>query len=254
MRAKSPILLLAVLLTLLGSAACNDTPPPPKTVVPSPSDTKKPPPIKEVPKPEGAPELRINAAGPKVGWTTVLIEKKDGQARLRKALAEHKKHFEDDSPTLLVDRKAKLPWVIAMFQELDYIGASSVTVVTDTRKEFDGRLRFTFQSKVRNPPRCALVLMVLKDRSTAVWKLSGGTAMRRAKGFAGPDLTTTAETIERLANACSDSKLTFLSAQEGVEWGLVYDLAASAQKIEDVTLNTAILLESEPTPGRPVKL
>jgi hypothetical protein len=189
-----------------------------------------------------------------VGWTNALIDKRDGQERLREILAKHRKYYEDENVLLIVDRAAQLPWVIAMFQELDRIGASSVTVVTETRKEFDGKLKFKFQSRVRKPQDCALVLMVLKDRSTAVWKLSGGTASRRAKGFAGPDLTTTAETIERYFNACEDSRLTFVSAQEGVSWGLVYDLAASAQKIDGVKLDTAVLLEKEPTPGRPVKL
>jgi hypothetical protein len=46
----------------------------------------------------------------------------------------------------------------------------------------------------------------------------------------------------------------FVSAQKGIEWGLAYDLAASAQKVKDANFDTVVLLEEEPIPGRKVKL
>jgi hypothetical protein len=97
-----------------------------------------------------------------------------------------------------------------------------------------------------------MVMIVLADRGTAVWRLKGGTAAKRSKGFAGPDLTMTGDTIIRLAKGCKESSTFFLSGAQGVEWGLVFDLGASALKLKDANLDTPVLLSKPPTPGRSV--
>ena len=246
------LLLVAAVYSL--SIACDDSEKPKNPFDPSPSATKKPPPVTEPPKVEGAPEVRVTADGIKVGFDNVLIDKEDGQQRLRRALAPHKRYFEGVDVTVPVDRKAQLPWVIALIQEMNALGAKHVVIKTETRPEFPKELKFTPQAQVKNPRPCSVVMVVREDRSTAVWKLSGGTAMRRARGFAGPDLTTTAETLERFIKQCDESTAMFVSAQRPVEWGLAYDLAASAQKVDGANFDTIVLLEEEPTPGRPVKL
>ena len=96
--------------------------------------------------------------------------------------------------------------------------------------------------------------MILGDRSAAIWKVSGGTAIKRAKGLAGPDLSTTGETIERFAKGCKASNMFFVSADETVEWGRAYDLAASTRGLEGVKFDTMVLLEKTPTAGRKVDL
>jgi hypothetical protein len=53
---------------------------------------------------------------------------------------------------------------------------------------------------------------------------------------------------------CKDSKLFFVSAAEGVEWGLAYDLAASSQRLEKYRFEKMVLLEEVPTPGQKVEL
>jgi len=254
MRFVKPIQLLLAALALCVAAACDDSPPPKNPFEPPPKDYKEPPPIKEAPKPKGPPQLLIGADGPKVGWTTIPVGKKDSQAKLRKEIEANKEHFEDQPTTVAVDRKAKLPWVISMIQELGRIGSPNVTIKTSTREEFSDQLKFTPQSRVGNPEACSIVMMVLKDRGTAVWTVSGGRAAKRAKGFAGPDLTTTAETLERYIKKCESSETMFVSAQEGIEWGLTYDLAASAQKVKGADFKVVVVLENEPIPGRKVKL
>ena len=87
-----------------------------------------------------------------------------------------------------------------------------------------------------------------------MWRLKGGTAAKRSKGFAGPDLTMTGDTIVRLSKRCKESSTFFLSGAEGVEWGLVFDLGASALKLKDANLETPVLLHAPPTPGRAVDL
>ncbi len=254
MRSVKSIQVLLAALALSVAAACDESPPPKNPFEPPPKDYKEPPPIKEAPKPEGPPQLIIGSDGPKVGWTTVAVGKKDSQAKLRKEIEANKQHFGDQPTTVAVDRKAKLEWVISMVQELARVGSPSVTIKTETREEFSNQLKFTPQSRVKRPEPCSIVMMVLTDRGTAVWTLAGGRAAKRSKGFAGPDLTTTAETLERYIKKCESSETMFVSAQEGIEWGLAYDLAASAQKVKGANFKVVVLLEVEPVPGRKVDL
>jgi hypothetical protein len=87
-----------------------------------------------------------------------------------------------------------------------------------------------------------------------VWRLSGGVASKRGRGMAGPDLSMTGETIERMGKTCSDSSTFFVSVAEGVEWGLAFDLAASSRVLEKVKFEDTVLLSEIPTPGHKVDL
>ena len=254
MHSVKPIPMLLAALALSVAAACDDSPPPKNPFDPPPKDYKEPPPIKEAPKPKGPPQLIIGSDGPKVGWTTVAVGKKDSQAKLRKEIEANKDYFGDQPTSIAVDRKAKLEWVISMIQELARVGSPKITIKTETRDEFPKQLKFTPQSRVKNPAGCSIVTMVLKDRGTAVWTVAGGRAAKRAKGLAGPDLSTTAETLERYIKKCESSHTMFVSAQEGIEWGLAYDLAASAQKAKGANFKVVVVLEQEPVPGREVEL
>lgn len=249
---RTAVLVLA--LASLGLGACDDPPPKKNPFEPPPKETVEPPKDAAPPKPAGPPELSIDDLGPKVGFSRVLLDKPEGRDKLREELTANKQHYEGKEATLSVIRKAKLVWVTTLMSELGKIGASKVIVKTETRKEFPGELAFTPQAKAPTPEPCAVVGMILEDRSAAVWKIAGGTAIKRAKGLAGPDLSTTGETIERFAKGCKGSSMFFVSADETVEWGLAYDLAASTRSLEDVKLDTLVLLEKTPTAGRKVEL
>ena len=198
--------------------------------------------------------LAIDDMGPKVGFTRILLDKPEGKSKLEKELQDNKAAYDGKEATLSIVRKAKMSWVVTMVQELADIGATKILIKTDTREEYPKELPFTPQRSVPEAAPCSVVGMVLDDRGTAIWKLSGGTASKRAKGFAGPDLTMTGETIERYAKACKQSSIFFVSAADGIEWGLAYDLAASTQKLEGKPLTSIVLLTETPTAGRPVKL
>lgn len=238
----------------LSLAGCDDPPkktnpfdPPPKPTVEVPKDAG-------TAQPKGPPELAIDELGPKVGFTRVLLDKPEGKDKLLKELGDVKQYIDGKEATLSVIRNAKMATVIAFMEALGKVGASKVIVKTETRKEFKPELAFTPQAKAPTPEPCALVGMILDDRSSAIWKVAGGTAMKRAKGLAGPDLSTTADTIERMAKSCPKSNMFFVSAADTVEWGLAYDLAASTKNIEDVKLDTLVLLEQTPTAGRKLEL
>jgi hypothetical protein len=164
------------------------------------------------------------------------------------------KFVDGQDVTLLVDRSAKLPWVVAFVDELGKIGAKHVLVKTETRKEFAPSLPFSPELALKSPPECSVVAMVLEDRGTAVWKLSGGVATKHGKGMAGPDLSMTGDNIERFAKGCKQSSLLFVSAGPSVEWGLAYDLAASAKTLQKATFDGFVLLGETPVPGHAVKL
>lgn len=215
----------------------------------------KPPPVTEVPKPKGPPELSVDNLSPKVGFSRVLLQKPTDREKLKKELLQVKDEFSGKEATLLVDRKADTRMVIAMLEELGNIGASPIFVKTSSRTDFPQQLTMEPQFKAGKVPECSVVTMLMPDFRTATWKLSGGTAGRRGKGLGGPDLSMTAETIERYAKACKESNTVFVSGSEGVEWGLVYDLAASTKVLlEKVKFERIVLLSEVPTAGRPVKL
>jgi hypothetical protein len=249
---RGSVLLLSLAISAGLVLGCDDEKPKPNPFAAPSKDTVEPPPLKEPPKPTGPPDLVVDNLGAKVGWTRVLVERDDGRTKLAEAISEHKAHVDGKEVILRVDRKGKLDWIVMFMDELAKVGATKVLVKTDTRAEFPKELRFTPQQKIGSLEPCAVVAMILADRGTAVWKIAGGTASKRTKGFAGPDLTMTGDTIERYGKACKNSKVLLVSGAEDVEWGLVYDLAASTKKLEDVSFDEIVLLRERPTAGRKV--
>src|SRR5690606_31513881 len=171
----------------LFASACDA--PPKKNPFAEPSGGPvKPPPIESAQLPKGPPDFMVTNEGPKVGFDYVLVDKPDGKQRMQKALEEVKEHISGKDVPVKIDRKAKLDWVMALFAELEKQGATSITATTETRPKYHAALKFTPQGKAKDAPPCSLVATILDDRGTAVWKLAGGTASKRGKGFAGPDL------------------------------------------------------------------
>ena len=240
---------LALLLSVWG---CEDAPK--KNPFDPPADKPiEPPPAKEPPKPLGPPDLAIDSISPKVGFERENFQFPDGRAKLAAALKANQQHFEGKQATLIIDRKAKQEWVAAYLSELGKIGVPTVLVKTETRDEFPHELTFTPESKLGSSPGCSTVAMILADRGTAVWKLSGGVAGKRGKGMAGPDLSMTGDTIERVAKACKGAAALFVAGAAEIEWGLVYDLAASTKKL-NVHYDATALLSITPVPGHKVDL
>ena len=204
-------------------------------------------------KPDVAPIFEIDTVSPKVGYERALFQHPEGKAQLTTLLADAKRWIEGKEVLLIVDRKTKVPWVATYLDELGKLGPAKITIRTDTRKEFNQDQRFIPEAKVQAPP-CSVVGMVMSDYGTAVWKLSGGTAGKRTKGMAGPDLSMTGDTIERFAKSCKESSTFFVSVAEGIEWGLAFDLAASSRVLEHAKFDSSVLLNEIPTAGQKVTL
>jgi len=243
---------VAVLVALLAVAACDEKP---KT---NPFETKKdtvePPPITEPPKPKGPPDLTVSQEGPKVGWTYVMLDKPDGKQKLANEIGANKEYVSGKDVTVRADRNSKLAHVAAMIDALADGGATSITVSTETRTEFPKTVKFSPPAAGKSAPACSVVAKVLSERRNAVWSLKGGTAVKSPKGLAGPDMAMTGDSLDAAARRCKDSDFVFVSADDDVEWGLVYDLAAATQTLEKAKLGHVVLLEPSPVAGRPVKL
>lgn len=204
--------------------------------------------------PNAQPELAVDGLGAKLGFSRILLDRAEGQERLRQELGQQRAAFAGKEVTIKADRSAKLPYVARLVEELGALSASPIRIKTETRKEFPGELEFAPLAQNKSAKECSVVAMILADRATAVWKLSGGVATKRARGFAGPDLTMTGDTLERFGKACKDSSLLFISAAESIEWGLVFDLAASAKGLPGGHFERFVVLAEAPIAGRRVKL
>src|SRR5262249_59323061 len=101
---------------------------------------------------------------------------------------------------------------------------------------------------------CAITTMVLKDLSTAIWSVKGGTAKVQRKGLAGPDLTHTGDELKKDIAAC-DSTMAFFSGDDAVGWEAAYNLAGTVITHDDQhKIDTLVLLHEAPVAGRPVTI
>jgi biopolymer transport protein ExbD len=212
-----------------GVVACDSKP------APNPFETKKetvePPAITAPPKPTGPPELSVSAEGPKIGWTYILLDKPDGKQKLAAEVAANKDYFSGKDVPLRADRNSKLAHVAAVIGALADSGATGIVVSTETRTEFPKTVKFLPPAAGKTASGCSVVTKVLSERRNAVWTLKGGTAVKSPKGLAGPDMAMTEDSLDAAARRCKDSDFVFVSADEDVEWGLTYDLAAATQSL-----------------------
>jgi hypothetical protein len=244
---------LVVATSLCFSLGCDDAPhanpfDPPKDA------PIKPPPVTESVKPKGPPELSVDNLSPKVGFSRVILKQPSDRDKLRKEIEGVREDFANKETVVTVDRNADPKMVLAFLEELSRIDAAPLIVKTSSRTDFPQQLPITMESKAGSAPPCSVVAMVMPDRTTSVWKLSGGTAGHRGKGLGGPDLSMTGETLTRYAGGCKQSTTLFFSGGEGIEWGLIYDLAASTKLLEKARFDRWVLLSEIPTAGRAVKL
>jgi hypothetical protein len=233
-------------------AACDDKPKP--SGGPAPASSAPAPSAAASAEPSARPEVAVDGLGAKLGFSRILLERTEGQDRLHQELGQQRAAFAGKEVTVSADRAAKIAFVARVIDELGALSVGPIRIKTETRKEFAGELEFSPLAQNKAAKDCSVVAMILADRATAVWKLSGGVATKRARGFAGPDLTMTGDTLERFGKACKDSAVLFVSAAPDIEWGLVFDLAASAKGLSAAHFERFVVLAEPPIAGRRVKL
>lgn len=246
-------------LSLSCVVACDEKPEPPKKPLTLEKKLDEAL-VAEEAKPElkTRPTLAIDDVSARVGSTRAFLTNSAGQEnplereQLASDLALARPFLEGQELTVEVSRKARAEWVSTFLEELFRQKPSHVKIVTETRPDFPKAIEFTVASEAKLAP-CTLVGFISKDRSTSVWKMSGGAARRRPRGLSGPDLSRTADTIVSALKGCS-SDVFIVHAIPEIEWGMIYDLAGSGLSAEKTSLKRALLPGERPTPGKPVTL
>ena len=244
-------LAFAVLLAAAGSAGCDE--PPKAKPAPSAAATPEPTPTPP-PKPTLPPTLSVDTSGALVAGTRVSLDGSGAPERLKTELAQHREFLEGKEVRCSAERKVKPAYVATMIDAIGAVGATRVLLRTSTRSDFPAEVGFISVERARSAPACSVVAMITEDRGSAVWSLKGGVAGKRGKGMAGPDLTLTGETLTTHAKKCPESHFLFVGGAPGVEWGLVYDLAASTKTLPKAYFADATVLAESPVPGHPVEL
>jgi biopolymer transport protein ExbD len=248
-RARSvavPLLALAALL-----AACDD--PPKAAGAPGASATASavvaPP---APPRPKTMPSLQVDTEGPYLGGTRINLADPQGAEKLAKVVKELP--LDGQPVTLIVEKRAKTSAVAAVVAALGEAGVPRVTIKTDGRDDLPKEIPVTPEVRVATTPACSVATMVLKDLSTAIWAVRGGTAKKQRKGMAGPDLSNTGEQITKDLAAC-DSTVAVFSGDDAVPWENAFNLAGTALRADEKKkIETLVLPREAPIAGRAVVL
>jgi hypothetical protein len=108
--------------------------------------------------------------------------------------------------------------------------------------------------KLDKVPGCSISVMVNDVLNTGVWAAKGGMGQKHVKGFAGPDLSNTAESIKKRMKICK-SPIAFFGGSFKHDWQHFYNLGALVTKLDEKKrIEKLVLLADEPVAGRPVKL
>lgn len=233
--------------------ACEEEKPQPKEL------EKKVEEPEPAPEEESPPHLVISDLGPTVRGASIEGGKKSGLlqvdelGQLKTYLEAERKFIEGKELNLVISREAKRGWVSAYLQALGDLGAGKITVATETRAEFSGKLEFLPPQKGAGLQECTMIGQVTKHNGSALWQLKGGTASERGPGLGGPDLSMAKEVIEKNYKTCKSS--VFVTDGENVkDWGFIFDMAAAAASLKESGVTQALLPSDPQTPGRPTKL
>lgn len=206
---------------------------------------------KAAPAPSGPtkPMLAVDDTAAFVAGARIELASPDPKGRIAGALTG--KQVEGETIVLNAARDAKLPKVIAVLSALTAQKAKSVEIHTPLRDRREADIVFVLAAK---PEACSAVGFIAKDSAITTWPASGATAERFSHGMAGPDVTRGSEGIRKRLLAC-DAPTWFVSADDNVTWGLVFDLTHSVMHPDDGGLpkpRSVALLTKTPVPGRKV--
>jgi hypothetical protein len=135
-------------------------------------------------------------------------------------------------------RNAKPSSVAAVATALERERATSASVRTDARDGTTQKLTLSFAKSLRD---CAAVGWIAKDAAIEVWPAGGGTPKRIGHGLAGPDITLGTDAMRTVASGCNSSEIV-VGSDDGLPWGLIFDLATSVLGAPGARANAAVLV------------
>jgi hypothetical protein len=197
--------------------------------------TKAAPPAPEPPR---APDILVDASRVSVG-TNQVAAAGPGLADRIAVFLTGRPLITGQTVNLVAMRDAKPSAVAAIVFALERARATGASVHTETR---DGttteKLALSF---ARTVPDCAVVAWIGKDAAIDVWPAGGGKAKRITHGLAGPDITLGTEAVRKQAEGCNAAELV-VGSDDGLTWGLVFDLATSVLGSPGARASTATLV------------
>lgn len=240
--------------SLLGaSLGCGSEAKPEPSAKASSEPAKTTPPATSAKAPDTMPAVTVDEMGPFIDGQRAVLKDTGGPEKLKKIVEGLP--IKGKEVELVVIKKAKLSDVAAVIAALGAAGAPTVKVKADSRGDLPKELVVTPQNKLSGAPAaCSVVTFITDKFETDVWTIGGGTAKKHVKGFAGPDLSNAGESIKKDVKKC-DSKIAFFTAADGLEWEIAH-LAGGALRVndEEKKIESLVLLNEAPVPGRPVKL
>jgi hypothetical protein len=235
---------LALAAGLLLWAGCDDKPAPTAAaeaaaVVPTASAPPEPP---------RAPEIVIDATTISVG-TDRIATGEPGLPDKVAVFVTGRPMIEGQTVSVVAMRNAKPSGPLAVISALRKAKAAAAVIHTDGRDGSTQALPLSFPTTVAD---CTTVAWIAKDAAIDVWPAGGGTAKRVIKGLAGPDMTLGGEAVRKQMSACAASQV-FVGADEGLTWGLVFDLATGALAAQGSHVSSAVIV-GDAVPGRKLAL
>jgi hypothetical protein len=240
---------VAVLGFLIG---CDDKPVASKTtaLATSPTTVASAP---AKPPPDPLAGLTVDELGLYLQTHRIDMGAKDAESKIRGALAELP--VKQKAVPVVASRNAKTQHVGALARALGEAGAIEIDVKTPDRTGAQTVLKLLPEEIARaQVPECAVVAMIKKDNTSAVWRVKGGTATKFLKGLAGPDMSMTFDGMKDQMGSCASAHW-LLAGEENVIWGLVFDLGQIVAKADPPPKATnAVLVYEAPVAGRAVQL
>ena len=241
----------AFVVLVVGLLGCGDKA---TSTPPSASAVKSAAPVASAPPalPAELPPITVDEQG--VFWMgeRANLKENDGLAKLKKAVGG--KPLGDKEIKVIALKKASSTDVFALVRELAAAGVAKLEIKAEGRGDLPKEFVIVPAAKLtEKPAACSVVAMVSKNLATDVWSVKGGTGKRHVKGFAGPDLSNTGETLKKDLEKC-DSSVAFFSVDDALEWELGHMIGgAILANDEGKKIKSLVLLDEVPVPGRPVK-
>ena len=237
-------------------AACSEKPTNMDQLVSAADESARPPPPAASTPTEWKtmPEVTVDELGAYIGGERAELAKKGGLQKLQDIVG--RLPINGKTVTMAGNRNARVQDVATVVWELGKAGAPSVIIKTEGRSDLAGEILVTPESQVKpdDIPACSVAVTVTDDLDTGVWLLKGGGGNKHRKGFAGPDVSNTEESIKKKLKGC-DSKFAFFSGSHKHKWLHAFSMGAVIRRADsDKKIDKIVLLTDEPVAGREVTL
>lgn len=197
------------------------------------------------------PLVTVEDAAAMIDGDRVDFAAPDVKGRLGVALSGKK--VEGETISVIASRDVKMPKVANVVAALVAAKAKGIVIKTAKRDKSTAEIPLALGAKHDG---CAAVGFIAKDSVINAWPASGASAARFSRGMAGPDITRGSEGVRKQMASC-DAPQWFVSADDGVTWGLVTDLVVAVQEPEDggtpAKAKQVALLTKTAVPGRKIE-